>query len=46
VANLNITDIIRKGDLGEPYDRLSDFLEMDDILRLEQGLGGRYYSTT
>jgi len=38
---LKITDIITKQDLGEPYDRLSDFLELDDIVRLEQEYGGR-----
>ena len=38
---MKITDIISKSDLGEPYDRLSDFLDLDDIVKLEQGYGGR-----
>ena len=38
---MKITDIITKQDLGEPYDRLSEFLELSDIIRLEQEYGGR-----
>jgi len=36
-----ISDILTKEDLGEPYDRLSDFLDLGDILKLEQTYGGR-----
>lgn len=38
---MKIDDIITKNDLGEPYDRLSEFLELDDIIKLEQEFGGR-----
>lgn len=38
---MQITDIISKNDLSEPYDRLSDFLTLDEIIRLEQEYGGR-----
>ncbi|MCL2618160.1 MAG: hypothetical protein FWD98_03795 [Defluviitaleaceae bacterium] len=38
---MKITDLITKHDLGEPYDRLSDFLELDEIVRLEQAYNGQ-----
>ena len=38
---MKITDILDIRDLGEPYDRLSDFLELDEIIKLEQAYGGR-----
>ena len=38
---MKITDYISKSDLGEPYDRLSDFLDFSDIIKLEQEYGGR-----
>jgi hypothetical protein len=41
VFGLKITDIITKQDLGEPYDRLSDFLELEEIVRIEQSYNGQ-----
>ena len=41
MAHLKITDIITKEDLGDPYDRLSEFLDLDDIIKLEQEYSGR-----
>jgi len=38
---MKITDMITKQDLGEPYNRLLDFLELEDIVRLEQIYGGQ-----
>lgn len=38
---MKITDIIEKQDVGEPYDRLLDFLELEDIVRLEQAYNGQ-----
>jgi len=38
---MEITNILTKNDLKEPYDRLVDILELDDILKLEQLYGGR-----
>lgn len=38
---MKITEIISKSDLGEPYDRLSDFLDLDDIVKVEQAYSGR-----
>ena len=40
-GSLNIRDIIQKSDLSEPYDRLFDFLDLGDIIRVEQAYGGR-----
>ena len=33
---MNIADILQKSDLGEPYDRLSEFLELNEIIMVEQ----------
>lgn len=41
IGGIQIADFITKDDLGEPYDRLADFLSLDDIIRLEQAYGGR-----
>lgn len=38
---MKITDIITKQDLGDPYDRLLDFLELEDIVKVEQLYNGR-----
>ena len=38
---MKITDIITKHDLDEPYGRLSRFLDLDEIIKLEQLYGGR-----
>jgi hypothetical protein len=38
---MKITDIISKSDLGEPYVRLSEFLELDELVKVEQTYGGR-----
>ena len=36
-----IANILTKDDLKEPYDRLVDTLELEDILKVEQLYGGR-----
>ena len=38
---MKIQEIITKKDLGEPYDRLLDFLELEDISKLEQLYNGQ-----
>jgi len=38
---MSIANVISKQDLGEPYDRLSDFLELEDIVKLEQACNGQ-----
>ena len=38
---MKITDIITKENLNDPYDRLSDFLDLSDIIKLEQEYRGR-----
>ena len=38
---MNISNFITKEDLGEPYDRLLDFLELEDIVKLESEYKGR-----
>ena len=41
MANLNIAEILKESDLGEPYDRLIEFLNFGDIANLEKTYGGR-----
>ena len=38
---MQITKYITKQDLGDPYDRLADFLELEDIVKLEQLYNGQ-----
>ena len=41
MACLNIEEIVKVADLGEPYDRLMEFLSFGDVFKLEEVYGGR-----
>ncbi|MCL2415803.1 MAG: hypothetical protein FWD01_03220 [Defluviitaleaceae bacterium] len=41
ITSIDITKIINKSDLGEPYDRLSDFLELEDFVKVEKLFCGK-----